>query len=95
MKGVIRVPQEEEWEELKDSPLLFAKGIVSAEKEHERFLKYMAEWREEEERKAEERRIKRKRIRREQFVRNLFAGVFGVGGVILLMLLALLIRLIF
>ena len=95
MKGVIRVPQEEEWEELKDSPLLFAKGIVSAEKEHERFLKYMAEWREEEERKAEERRLKRQRIRREQFVRNFFAGIFGLAGVAGIAILMLLFRLIF
>ena len=43
----------------------------------------------------EQSRRERIRKRREQFVRNLLAGIFGVGGVILLMLLALLIRLIF
>ena len=76
------------------SPLYFPK-VVSDFQEEKR-LKRQAEL--DKIRLAEEleqNRRERIRKRREQFVRNLFAGLFGVGAVILLMLLILLARLIF
>ena len=62
---------EENWDELKETPLLFAKGIVANTKEEEREQEKLRLYNEQLKAESEERRLERAEKRKIEFLKNL------------------------